>query len=804
MGDPKRWPELFESNRGAELEDGRALTNPNLIWPGLRLNMPVPVEQDTAVPPPVAAPPLPSPITDGSTPQAPTAPPEVQTLVQHDGMTAQTGAAAGAASAASAAAVAALLAVRRRGRRALAEPPLGDEPESDVVVRAGFAELRDLARDRSDPVQAAAIEVLRFLDANGVAGRVGVVSARHGRSSTTLALVCQRLADRPMLQKLVPAIAKHLGLSVAAQLSRDHDTLLRLGPLRHARFADPSGASSAPCALLGAGLLPDRRVLYVNWPSLGHVLVTGRAPMAVSSVLSTLLATVSARFDPAELQILTVAANLTEPLQRLPHQVGRVIDPADQVATSAALHDARAELLKRMERVERGGNVNALPELLIVLPDIETLTDHASTLDMLGVYGPAHRVRLLASCAHPELLSDGLLSHFTTRAVLRLPEEAQGARLLGQPGAADLLGGGQLLLRLDAREPLELYAFRASDAELDRFVRALRGEPIAAPGGPAWPVAVDVDDDPDPEPPTTDPAPRHVQHIVDFAQPTKAPILVRCFGAFDVVEGAHDLTGASSPAEAAQRAPAWEVLAYLCSHPEGVVGLVDVLSDVWPDGDPRTARAHLDAAVEQLNMLLQRSVLVEHAPLVTIDDRADEVRLDPDGIDSDVHRFVRLCQAATLMPSEQVRTALARARELYRGDLLDGPGARAYGWAVHSFRDGELSLRDRYREQCLRATLRLARLLMRASDYRSAIPLFQSLLEVEPLLEDVVRDLCRCFAAVGDRNAIVDEDARLRIALRQAYATYGGPSDDPDPEPATSALIADLLQEVEARGAVLA
>ncbi|MPZ13483.1 MAG: hypothetical protein GEU73_03510 [Chloroflexi bacterium] len=41
VGDAERWDEIFELNRGsARLADGRTLTNPDLIWPGLRLRIP--------------------------------------------------------------------------------------------------------------------------------------------------------------------------------------------------------------------------------------------------------------------------------------------------------------------------------------------------------------------------------------------------------------------------------------------------------------------------------------------------------------------------------------------------------------------------------------------------------------------------------------------------------------------------------------------------------------------------------------------------------------------------------------------
>jgi hypothetical protein len=41
LGNARRWPELFELNRGvARMPDGRALTNPELVWPGLWLRLP--------------------------------------------------------------------------------------------------------------------------------------------------------------------------------------------------------------------------------------------------------------------------------------------------------------------------------------------------------------------------------------------------------------------------------------------------------------------------------------------------------------------------------------------------------------------------------------------------------------------------------------------------------------------------------------------------------------------------------------------------------------------------------------------
>jgi hypothetical protein len=303
--------------------------------------------------------------------------------------------------------------VRRRGRRGLAEPPLGDEPESDVLIRGGFADLDDLSRKLArgadpDPVAAVAAETLRFFDERGLEGRVGLVAARHGRSSTTLAVVSQRLADRPKVVDVAGELATRLGVEVKPQVSRDHDVLLKMTGIRRARFSGSPVQASAPCLLLRTGLLPDRRVLYVNWPALGHVLVSGRTRGAVATTMSSLLAGLVAVRRPEELQVLIVARERALPvaLARLPHLARGWADPADDVTAASVLHDLRAELLRRMERVERGGSVETLPELVLVVPELDGLGDHAATLEMLGAYGPRHRVRMLAGTVRPADVSE--------------------------------------------------------------------------------------------------------------------------------------------------------------------------------------------------------------------------------------------------------------------------------------------------------------------------------------------------------------------------------------------------------------
>jgi DNA-binding SARP family transcriptional activator len=534
----------------------------------------------------------------------------------------------------------------------------------------------------------------------------------------------------------------------------------------------------------------------------------------------------AARFSPSELQLMTIGTPSSVPrgLASLPHHMGNVVDPDDGLATTSALHDVRAELVRRMQHVEQGNTVGTLTEIVLLVPELARLAEHGSTLEMIGAYGPSHRVRLLAGSTTPGAVPDSVLGHFTSRLALRPRDAADSERLLGSPAAMELLGGGQMLVRIDEREPLEVYAFRVPEAELQRIGQVLRGERLTASElRPAvWEIP-DTDDDvssvdPSEDGPRSDgeTSPRTTSsrrdqgHGGDLAQVTSLPsrqesaIEVRCFGGFDVVAHGRDLTLAASPAEAGEQARGWELLAFLAVHPEGVVPEADVLAALWPELDAHAAHGRLVERVERLRVLLEANLpqfagLGASTPLVWLDEREIACRLDVSRVDSDVHRFVRLCRAAALMRGEQAVETWQRARAVYRGDLLDGPGAREYTWAVAGPEDGRLSLREQYREQYLRATLQLGRAWLRDERPAAALPLFESLLEAEPLLEDVVRDVYRCHAAVGDLRGLEVAHERLLAALLRA----GGPEDDgPEPEPTTAALFAQLHQDLELRASL--
>jgi DNA-binding SARP family transcriptional activator len=128
---------------------------------------------------------------------------------------------------------------------------------------------------------------------------------------------------------------------------------------------------------------------------------------------------------------------------------------------------------------------------------------------------------------------------------------------------------------------------------------------------------------------------------------------------------------------------------------------------------------------------------------------------------------------------------------------------RTYTWVDE--RDGSgTTLREQYREQYLLATQRLARLYCRMGQPKLAVPLLKGLLKAEPTLEDVVRDLYRCYRQLDDLGSLIREDRHLRQALREGLYDPNDPDDDPaqyEPEEATIDLYNEIRAELEARSA---
>jgi two-component SAPR family response regulator len=923
LDDESRWPEIFQLNAGtARLGDGRTFSDPDLIWPGLRLRLPLttpPTDPavsptDDADPPyspsvpepdalPTAAEPPPQPIPQPDPPSTVAAPTEPDGAASSTTDGALIPIALGAAGAAAVAGGAALI-LRRRVRRSLREPPVHARPTS-AARAGGFAEVelarpfsRRLHGDAVEPAQLVAEQSLRFCRERGIAG-ASVIAAVQGRNWVALTLSVS-LAEQRQLVEVAGEFGPCLGASSQAEWTVDHDVLLRVSGLKTTALTSalPSPLE-APPRLVPIGVLAGRDTLYANWRALGHILIVGLPGGGVETVLASLLAALAARCRPDELRLLTIANPRLLPAQlaSLPHQHGPVIDPADSARVRAALDELRAELTRRVRGTEHDPAEAGTrdPDLALVVGELADLDAGDTTLEIMGTDGPGHGVQLLAATSRPEALGPELLTHFDTRLVLQTLDEHQSVQVLGRSDAARL-GPGELLVRLAGRSPIHTRGLRLDVDHLDQLVRLMievyggrsgRARDTVSSGESAAPATTDSDQADDaplpllsehalrvqnagwtraaserPEARTPDElhenahsvaggvsttvavppesvgvqAPRAASAVKAGDQPLEEPqthaavieagaatvaeprfavsvaassetavqevesrasgpaIQVRCFGALVVRSGSREITPSDNKSA---RHKAWEVLAFLATQPGGAAPKEKLLAALWPSTGTEQATNRMRVAMARL-----RTVLAQQIPglpgEVVRTDRDGTCRLDVTRVASDAQEFRMLYRSARKLPPDEAQAVYERALALYRGDLL---ADRSYRWIDERAESG-LSPREAYREEYYQALQQLARLHQRAGRAQLAVPLYKRLLKAEPTLEDIVRELYRCYQQLGDVGSLVREERQLRQALQQAYRDPDDPAEDPElyqPEPETTAVFHEILAALQAK-----
>jgi nucleoid-associated protein YgaU/two-component SAPR family response regulator len=887
LGDPRRWSELFDLNRGIATDDGKhVLLDANMIWPGLRLHLPdspadgdqaqtpdppetpepesAPTElsaasatlsvadpsfeeapatpaSQTAVPDPdpepVATPPAPPPLlrtrhafqpvaldpadapqpADIATPAsaaadvvAPASAVDTQVSLPAPPWRSDLPALPLAIGGLGLVGAAGLMFGARRLRRLR---PLPQEPESEIVVSGGFAEAQlahDLTRGLHgigfDPVAALVDQVQRFLAESSLADStsLAVLAVRYGRSSTTITFRCG-LAEQPILLELASAFAQALQAEVEACVSSDQDVIWRLVRLRKTRLL-PSAefVADAPC-LVPLGVLYDRQVYSVAWASLGHVLVASLPGHGADTILTSLVATLTSRRSPAELRIWLIAAprSLPAPLFDLPH-VARVVDPTDEAALLLAADELRAELDRRTNHTPPG------PDLLVVVPELSTLGQHADRFALLAGRGLDLGVRFVAASSEPERTIDHpLATHLATRLVLRMQTEEASVALLGVADATFLGGGGRLLLRLDGREPVELYGYQVSGEHLERLVKVMRSADVSA-------SSPNVEQRPRPEPPREPPdegpstdalllapepprdtdapsasePPRSIADTAgasdtDAVEIAQVPIQVFCFGTPSVVCAGQTVW----PRNGGDAKP-WELLLFLASQPIEGVSKSAVISALWPREEMVEDLAH---RLRQLRFRLRRQLQqVPGSPQVdgiSLDRRM--LRVDPGIMHSDAQEFLALVHSVRVNPGGDAIERLEQARALYVGDLLTGPDVRRYAW-LDERDDSGVTLREHFRRLFENASVRLAELYTEANDLEAAIDVYREITDVDPADERLWQALFRLHARRGDRDALVAEEQRLRQTLRELAEELEAPDDARADEPGL-----ELVQEYQ-------
>jgi len=184
----------------------------------------------------------------------------------------------------------------------------------------------------------------------------------------------------------------------------------------------------------------------------------------------------------------------------------------------------------------------------------------------------------------------------------------------------------------------------------------------------------------------------------------------------------------------------------------------EVLAEVfWGNKDPDRSRCSLNTALWQLRNILEPSGIPHGTYL--INDHHDEIGfngsssfwLDVQVFDECINRVL---QSRLQLPSDDDIQKLENAIALYRGELLEG-----------FYDDWALREREHLRERYLAALAYLMLYYHRQADFVKSLDYGQKILELDPLREEIHRQMMKIYLEAGLRTQAVRQYEICKGAL---------------------------------------
>ena len=236
-----------------------------------------------------------------------------------------------------------------------------------------------------------------------------------------------------------------------------------------------------------------------------------------------------------------------------------------------------------------------------------------------------------------------------------------------------------------------------------------------------------------------------------------------------------------APSEITLPPSARTLLAYLLLQPHRLHPR-EVLFDIcWGDRPENRARDCLNTALWRLRRALEPDDTCDGTYLVTT--QAGEVGfnwdsrhwLDLEAFETCTRRFLALpADGLELEQAQDAETILP----LYEGDLLEG---FYEDWALHE--------RERLRMAYLNCLVRLMRYHRRRGAFEQSIDFAYSILRLDPLREDIHREIMRLYCQTGRRALAVQQ---YKVCTEVLSSELGIA-----PMPETQALLAQILSGAE-------
>jgi len=249
-----------------------------------------------------------------------------------------------------------------------------------------------------------------------------------------------------------------------------------------------------------------------------------------------------------------------------------------------------------------------------------------------------------------------------------------------------------------------------------------------------------------------------VAHPAPFVAQVESRLNLRLLGAFEAHRGPFVLT-----LDCFARRRAVTLLKILVTNYGKVVSRDELVELLWPSDPPKDAAKLLKIAVHYLRRGLGEA---QNGKTTT-----SFISTEPNGyafnVDSrhrvDALEFESTAQEGLRLERQgrwrEAFAALRAAADMYAGDYLED----------EPYSDWCQRRRRHLRETLFDVLLTTARLLRSADDHEAAIRCYRRILELDPCLEDVHRDLMEILARCGRRTQALRQFEACRQALRDEF-----------------------------------
>jgi len=247
----------------------------------------------------------------------------------------------------------------------------------------------------------------------------------------------------------------------------------------------------------------------------------------------------------------------------------------------------------------------------------------------------------------------------------------------------------------------------------------------------------------------------------------EALIYVRCLGELRITVGG--VTAQGWPYDKAR-----ELLALLVAHGGAPVPRKAIAEALWPDMLWDASLKHMLAnATSALRSVLRATAGRDDLQPLTL--AHERYQVPPGMLRSDLDEFEEALRFAAALPAGDAIEQYERALDLYEADFLE---TESFAWLD--------TYRDEYRQRFVSGALAAAQLATEAGDVERAAGFYLAATQRNPTNEDAACGLMRCYATVGNTAGVLKVYRVLTEAMQRELGPRMGPARE------TRALLKEL------------